>query len=123
MLTGTVSDDLQAWVPVEVLDHDGQPRPIEVVLDTGFNGQLSLPAATIRRLELLEESSRFAVTATGDRVSLPTYTATVLWDGQTRIVEVVEADSEPLLGMELLLESLVTLEVRYGGPVTIDALP
>ena len=122
MLTGTVSDDLQAWIPVEVFDSNRQPRPIEVVLDTGFNGQLSLPAATIRRLELPEESSRLAVTATGDRVSLTSYTVTILWDGQPRIVEVVEADSEPLLGMELLLDSRVTLDVRDGGPVTIEAL-
>ena len=123
MLTGTVSDDLQAWVTVEILVPNRQPFSVEVVLDTGFNGQLALPTATIRRLDLPEGISRLAVTATGDRVSLATYRGTVLWDGQPRITEVVEADSEPLLGMELLLESLVTLEVRYGGPVTIDALP
>ena len=122
MLTGTVSDELQAWVAVEVLDGNGQPRPVEVVLDTGFNGDLALPPTTIRRLNLPPEIRRPAVTATGDRYSLMTYRATVLWDGQPRYVQVIEADSEPLLGMELLLDSLVTLEVRDGGHVTVDAL-
>ena len=123
MLTSTVSDELQAWVPVEVLDPNGQPRPIEVVLDTGFNGELALPATIIRQLGLLEDIRRPAVTATGDRVSLMTYYVTVLWHGQSRLVQVVEADGEPLLGMELLLGSRLTLEVRDGGAVTIDALP
>ena len=123
MLTGTVGDDLQAWVTIEILPPDGQPRPIEAVLDTGFNGELALPAVSIRQLGLPAGIRRLAVTATGDGVSLMTYYATVLWDGQRRSIQVVEADSEPPLGMELLLDSLVTLEVRKGGSVTVDALP
>ena len=101
----------------------GQPRPIEVALDTGFNGQIALPAITIQRLELSEESSRLAITATGDRVRLTTYYTTMMWHGEPRIIEVVEADSEPLLGMELLLGNRrVTLDVLEGGPVTIYPL-
>ena len=122
MLTGRVSDELQAWVAIEILPLNGQPRRIEAVLDTGFNGQIALPAAIIRRLELPEDIRIPAVTATGDRVSLKTYHGTVLWDGQPRSVRVVEADGEPLLGMELLLGNRVSLEVRGGGPVTIDSL-
>ncbi len=123
MLTGRVSYDLQAWLTIEMLAPSGQPAPIEVVLDTGFNGQLALPTATIRRLELPEEIGRLGVTATGERVSLDTYRGTVLWEGQHRTVEIVRADSEPLLGMELLQGSRVTLDVREGGPVIIDVLP
>ncbi len=123
MLTGAVSDELQAWVTIEMLASNGQSHPVEVVLDTGFNGHLALSAAAIRQLELPIGIRRPAVTATGDRVSLMTYRGTVMWDGQPRPVEVVEANSEPLLGMELLLDSLVTLEVHDGGAVTIDPLP
>ena len=123
MLTGTVSDELQAWVTIEILAPDGQSHPVEVVLDTGFNGHLALPATAIQRLELPMGIRRPAVTATGDRVNLMTYRGAVMWDEQPRPVEVVEADSEPLLGMELILDSLVTLEVRYGGRITIDPIP
>ena len=51
------------------------------------------------------------------------YGSAVLWDGQPRLVTVIEADTEPLLGMELLQGSRVILDVRDDGPVTIDALP
>ena len=122
MLTGRVNGDLQAWLTVEIVTPSGQPRPIEVALDTGFNGQIALPAITIQRLELSEESSRLAITATGDRVRLTTYYSTMMWHGEPRIIEVVEADSEPLLGMELLLGNRVTLDVLEGGPVTIYPL-
>ena len=122
MLTGRVSDELQAWIAIEILAPDGQTSHIEAVLDTGFNGELALPAAAIRQLGLPMGIRRPAVTATGDRVSLTTYRGTVLWYGQIHSIQVVEADSEPLLGMELLLGSRLTLDVREGGPVTIDAL-
>ena len=121
-MTGRVNGDLQAWLTVEIMTPSGQPRPIEVALDTGFNGQIALPAVTIQRLELSEESSRLAITATGDRVRLTTYYSTMMWHGEPRIIEVVEADSEPLLGMELLLGNRVTLDVLEGGPVTIYPL-
>ena len=123
MLTGRVNGDLQAWLTVEIVTPSGQPRPIEVALDTGFNGQIALPAITIQRLELSQESSRLAITATGDRVRLTTYYSTMMWHGEPRIIEVVEADSEPLLGMELLLGNRVTLDVLEGGPVSIYPLP
>ena len=121
-MTGRVNGDLQAWLTVEIVTPSGQPHPIEVALDTGFNGQIALPAITIQRLELSEESSRLAITATGDRVRLTTYYSTMMWHGEPRIIEVVEADSEPLLGMELLLGNRVTLDVLEGGPVTIYPL-
>ena len=121
-MTGRVNGDLQAWLTVEIVTPSGQPRPIEVALDTGFNGQIALPAITIQRLELSEESSRLAITATGDRVRLTTYYSTMMWHGEPRIIEVVKADSEPLLGMELLLGNRVTLDVLEGGPVTIYPL-
>ena len=47
----------------------------------------------------------------------------ILWNGRPRSVEIVETDSEPLLGMELLRGNRVTIEVREGGAVTMDALP
>ena len=73
MLTGRVSADLQAWIAIEILAPNGPTRRIEVVLDTGFNGELALPAATIRQLRPPMGIRRPAVTATGDRVSLTTY--------------------------------------------------
>ena len=122
MLTGTVRN-LQAWVPVEILNQSHQPHTVEVLLDTGFDGHLKLPATTIHELGLLRSGYRYGELADGTLVQLMSYDSTVLWDGQHRFVTVLEADAEPLLGMGLLLGNRVTLDVRDNGPVTIDALP
>ena len=121
MLTGTVRS-LQAWVPVEILNQSNRPHTVEVVLDTGFNGHLKLTAATIQELELVRSGYRYGELADGATVQFMSYHATVLWDGQPRFVTVIEADADPILGMELLQGSRVTLDVRDGGPVTIDLL-
>ena len=122
MLTGTVRS-LQAWVDVEILGRNGQLHTAEVLLDTGFDGHLKLTAATIQELELPRSGFRFGELADGALTRFMSYAATVLWNSQRHFVTVIEADSEPLLGMELLLGSRVTLDVREGGAVTINALP
>ena len=122
MLTGTVRS-LQAWVAVEILDQGNRPHRVEVLLDTGFDGHLKLLATTIQELELVRSGYRYGELADGTMVQFMSYDSTVLWDGQPRFVSVIEADADPLLGMELLLGSRVTLDVHDGGAVTIDTLP
>ncbi len=80
-------------------------------------------ASVIRRLNLARGIPRFAELATGGIAMLSSYTATILWGGQLRSIQVIETDSETLLGMELLHGSRVTLDVRDGGTVVVDALP
>ena len=91
-------------------------------MDTGFDGHLKLTPDTIRQLELPRSGYRFGELADGSVVQFMSYRASVLWQGQPHAVQIIEADNEPLLGMELLLVSRVTLDVREGGAVTIDAL-
>ena len=122
MLTGTVND-LQAWHTVEVLTIGGQYLSVEALLDTGFNGGLALPASVIPQLELVPRGNRYGYLAIGGEFQLPTWRGTVVWNERPRSVEIVETDSEPLLGMDLLRGSRVTIEVREGGAVTVDALP
>lgn len=121
MLTGTVRN-LQAWVSVEIMDRNGQHRTVEAVLDSGFDGLLKLPITTIEELELARAGYRFGELADGSIKQFMSYTATVFWDGQFRSINVIEADSEPVVGMELLQGSRVTFDVREDGLVTIETL-
>ena len=122
MLSGRVSLDLQAWVSVEILDADDQPRSVEVVLDTGFEGELALSARTIRLLGLAEAGYQWVELANGARDRWPRYAGTVLWEGRRLVVDVIESGSDPLLGMALLEGCRVTVEVRDGGAVVVDVL-
>ena len=44
MITGVVTERREAVIRVKVLSPAGQDRDIEAVIDTGFDGWLSLPA-------------------------------------------------------------------------------
>jgi hypothetical protein len=54
---------------------------------------------------------------------LDVYVGTVLWDGQTRLIDIDSAGTVPLVGMALLEGYALYVEVRAGASVTISALP
>jgi clan AA aspartic protease len=91
--------------------------------DTGFTGFLTLPAVLIAALGLPWLCRQPGILADGSVDVFDVYTATVLWDGQSRTVEVEAADAEPLVGMSLLDYHSLRIDVLAGGVVTIMALP
>ena len=53
MLTGRVTSDKEAVLPIEVLGANGRAYGIEAgIIDTGFNGFLTLPKRVIEDLDL-----------------------------------------------------------------------
>ena len=97
-------------------------KPMDAVIDTGFNGFLTLPTRRIASLTLTYAGSTRAVLGDGQEVSLDLFEATVLWDGQEREAAVLAAEGSALVGMALLSGYRVTLEVKGGGVVTIENL-
>jgi clan AA aspartic protease len=123
MMTGMVNADLEPRVLLTVRAANGQPHGVEAVIDTGFNGFLTLPPALIAALGLHWLCRQQGELADGSVIAFDVYVATVDWDGQPRSVEVEAADAQPLLGMALLKGSEMRIQVLSGGPVTILALP
>ena len=56
------------------------------------------------------------------KVIFDMYTATVIWDGEVRTVDVAASETEPLIGMSLLYGFKLEIEAREGGIVTIKSL-
>ena len=123
MMTGVVNADLEPLLRLTIRDAGGQPHDVEVVIDTGFNGFLTLPPALIAALGLPWLCRQQGQLADGSVLPFDVYVATVDWDGRPRSVEVEAADAQPLLGMALLQGSELRIEVVPGGPVTITGLP
>ena len=125
MIRGRATARREIEVPVSIYDGAGRLLPINAVLDTGFTGDLSLQLATIQRLGLpFKERLRFS-TATGQVHTMNTYTATIIWDQSRREIVVVEAEARgaPLIGVNLIWNSRVTIDARDGGLVTIELNP
>ncbi len=122
MISGSVSGDQQAVVTIEIIDGDGAPRALGVILDTGFTGYLTLPSESIEQLALPFVGQRTFELANGELFRFDAYLAAVAWHGSLRDALVLLSDSTPLLGMTLLWGSRMTLDAITNGEVTIEEL-
>ena len=122
MIRGAVDARWQAWIPVEVMGRDGQIHSLAAVLDTGFTGHLTLPPDQLRRLDLEWELQTEVTLATGVRERLDTWNGYILWHGRPRLVHILETQGTPLLGMRLLTNSQLTVQVRVNGVVLIEEM-
>ena len=64
-----------------------------------------------------------AMLADGRVVELLVYRVTVLWDGVARNVYAYAVENVPLLGMSMLDGHDLSMRVRVGGRVLIEAAP
>jgi clan AA aspartic protease len=123
MIRGRVTADRDVTIPLDIAGPNQQWQRTEAVIDTGFNGFLTLPPALVHTLRLPLVGNRRAALGDGSVVVLDVYLATVLWHDQEREVLVLQADSDPLVGMSLLYGNRVTLYIVDDGDVLIDELP
>ncbi len=121
MMTGTINDSREATLTVQVQGPDGQEFKAEAIIDTGYNGTLSLPPEVIASLALPARGARYVTLGDGNTVLLNIYRATVIWDSLPRSVQVMETEDVSLIGMSLLYSYRVTMDIVDGGIVTIEA--
>ncbi len=113
-----------AYEPVVTLTvhaPSGLASEIEAVVDTGFNGYLTVTPVLAAELGLPLEGTGRGTLADGREVSFDVYDVAVLWDGQTRYVLAGAADTTPLVGMRMLDRYNLNIEVENGGRVVIQA--
>jgi len=122
-MTGIVNASLEALLKVELQDSAGQWHEVEAVVDTGFNGSLTLSSAIIGLLGLPWVGRQQGQLADGSLLVFDVHSATIRWNGSLRIVEVEAADAQPLVGMELLHGNDLFIRVKIGGAVSIALSP
>lgn len=122
MIIGVVTDRREAVIAITVRGPAGQEQKIDAIIDTGFDGYLSLPSSLIVLLGLDWRRRGRALLADGSESVFDIYEAAVDWDGTTRRVAVDQAETIPLVGMSLLEGYELTIQARPGGSVTVKAL-
>jgi predicted aspartyl protease len=95
---------------------------LEAVVDTGFNGSLAFSGQTAS-LGLTWLYRQQGMLADGTVQVFDVYEGTGIWDGQARMVDVDEVDTDQLLGMAMLLDHELRIKVVNGGDVIIERLP
>ncbi len=102
MIYGVISLRCEAMLPLVIGNSNGQQQVIDAVIDTGFNGFLTLPSAIISALALPWNASDIVTLGDGSETLFDLYAATIIWDGNYREIDIAESETEPLLGMALL---------------------
>ena len=122
MITGVVNADREAIIRLKIRGTNGQEQEIAAVIDTGFNGFLTLPLSTIVALDCAYLSRGYVVLADGRLEETDIYETFVDWDGQLVGVETDAADSVPLVGMALMYGYDLNIQAVDGGTVTLKLI-
>jgi clan AA aspartic protease len=123
MITGVVTASRQAIIRLTVRGPEGQEQAIDAVIDTGFDGILTLPPALIATLGLVWRRRGRALLADGSESIFDIYETIVIWDGEPRRIAVDEADIDSLVGMSLLYGYELIVQAIQGRTVIIQPLP
>ncbi len=95
---------------------------IEFVVDTGFNGYLTLPVSAVGAMNLPLFSTTTTILADGTHAEIPTHVATINWHERELLVPVLAMGSKPLLGMGLLDRCRLIVEFTEDGSIELEKL-
>ena len=122
MIEGFVNANLEAVVTIPLLGPAGQTREVAAVVDTGFNGYLTLPPMLVTDLGLSVVGNGEAILADGSEVTFDVSGVTVVWDVQPRHFETAVVGIDALVGMMLQNRHSLFVEVASGGRVIVQPM-
>lgn len=121
MIHGIVNRGLEATIPLQVFSSNALTQEVIAVIDTGYNGALSLPMALVTALALPPLAPSLVRLGDTSRKVMNFYSADVLWDGQRRKIKVLTVEGDPLVGTALLKGYNLNVNFVDGGDVIIEA--
>ncbi len=122
MIIGTVDAGLNAIVNIALLGRNGRRQTVEAVIDTGFDGYLTLPYRVVALLEFPWVRSQSVILGDGNPQLCDVYDGEIARNNQLRSIEIEAANTQPLIGMALTRGYDLNIEVFEGGAVSLQPL-
>ena len=122
MIRGIVNDYYEPMIRI-LLGSGTINHEVEAVVDTGFDGYVTLPPDLINALGLSFLREERIMLANGLVEIAKVYECFIDWDGTQRLIELQAADTNPLVGMSLMIGYEIRIETKVGGAVQITSLP
>lgn len=112
IINGFVDDENKLWVKITITGYHTS-QEIAFRVDTGFDGELSLPISKAVPLGLpLVGESEYSV-AGGAKNNPLKFSASIQWGSKNKLVSVdVDRTRTPLLGMGLLVDYVLVADFR-----------
>ena len=121
-----IEDVFLRGLPRVTLTIPGVQEDIEVgcIVDTGFDGDLALPARIALRLGITPTSQVNHLLANGTGIPVPILEVELPWgeDEEPRLTTIAVMEGNALIGTELLRDCLLQIELTEGGSVTAEPL-
>ena len=118
-----IYNDKEAVIDLTVRGPTGQEVRLDFVVDTGFNGDLTLHSSIAAALHLPVVGVERAMLADGSMIWFPVSRALLHWNGSLRRVTVGVADTVSHVGMQVLEGHELRIAAIPNGRVAISALP
>jgi clan AA aspartic protease len=103
-----------------VLQGTARSIEVELIVDTGFDGDFVLPGNLIRQLGLTPLYHSRRKLADGTVNEYPAYEVEVELNGSFRTAEVLQFDHNPLIGTEILNGWRFSVDLNEGGELTLE---
>ncbi|MGB3637332.1 MAG: clan AA aspartic protease [Rivularia sp. (in: cyanobacteria)] len=121
MIQGRISES-KATIPV-IFRLPSQPDfSVDFVIDTGFNGYLTLPPQAINAMNLPVYSSTPISLADGSETLSAIHFATIVWDDVEKVVLVLASGYKPLLGVALMEGYHLEINFEENGLVSLEKI-
>ena len=121
MVRGVVNANLEAIVNIAVVGPTGRALEVYGVIDTGFTEHLILSHDLVEELGLNFVNSNWMVLADGGMVKFNVFSVTVIWNGRAREVQAIASTGMSLVGMRMLEDHDLHVQVKKGGKVLIES--
>lgn len=121
MIQGSVVGN-QARVNLTICPPGQSEIQIECVVDTGFEGTLTLPPEAVAALNLPYITRIKANLADDSNVMTRVHLATIVWYGVRREVVVLAMGRRPLIGTALMENYHLSIDFYESGSVVIDEI-
>ena len=122
MIRGEINQNGDACVKIPILDADGSDIDVATVIDTGFDGMITIPPSLAAMLGAVPKSHGAAMLADGTICRYDLYEVKILWGGVEREIIGLSVGDEPLLGMRLLADHELRMQVIPNGLVEISKI-
>jgi clan AA aspartic protease len=111
---------LEARIDVDILGSNLVFQALQVIVDTGFTGDFSLPEPIAQELGLHSTEMRNLTLANGQSFRTAVCVARLLWHGQPIDLPAYLMGNKPMIGAALLANCRLTIDWWDGGDVVIE---
>ncbi|MBD2772179.1 clan AA aspartic protease [Iningainema tapete] len=113
----------KATVPVIFRLPEQPDFSLDFVIDTGFNGYLTLPPQAVNAMNLPLRASTPATLADGSQVLLSIHLVIIVWDNVEKVVPVLASGNKPLLGVAMMKRYHLEIDFEDNGLVSLEKIP